>query len=84
MLLVGVLPEYQDKGANALFFADLIPHGISCGYEWADAHPHLEYITACQMQWKNLDCTIHKHRAVFAKAINTKPAKTDNNDIQNQ
>lgn len=84
MLLVGVLPEYQDKGANALFFADLIPHGISCGYEWAESHPQLEDNTASQMQWKNLDCTIHKHRAVFAKTINTKPAKPDNNDIQNQ
>ena len=84
MLLVGVLPEYQDKGANALFFADLIPHGISCGYEWAESHPQLEDNTASQMQWKNLDCTIHKRRAVFAKTINTNPDNPDNNDIQNQ
>ena len=81
MLLVGVLPEYQDKGANALFFADLIPHGISCGYEWAESHPQLEDNTASQMQWKNLDCTIHKRRAVFAKTINTNPDNPDNNDI---
>lgn len=69
MLLVGVLPEYQDKGANALFFADLIPHGISCGYEWAESHPQLEDNMASQMQWKNLDCCIHKRRAVFAKKL---------------
>lgn len=69
MLLVGVLPEYQDKGANALFFADLIPEGISCGYEWAETHPQLEDNMASQMQWKNLDCSIHKRRAVFAKDI---------------
>ncbi|MBQ6190813.1 MAG: N-acetyltransferase [Bacteroidaceae bacterium] len=69
MLLVGVLPEYQDKGANALFFADLIPQGISCGYEWAETHPQLEDNMPSQMQWKNLDCSIHKRRAVFSKSI---------------
>lgn len=69
MLLVGVLPEYHEKGANALFFADLIPGGISGGYEWAESHPQLEDNLASQMQWKYLDCTIHKRRAVFAKNI---------------
>lgn len=69
MLLVGVLPEYQERGANALFFADLIPRGIKDGYEWAESHPQLEDNIASQMQWKNLDCTIHKRRAVFAKKI---------------
>ena len=72
MLLVGVLPEYQDKGANALFFADLIPNGISGGYEWAETHPQLEDNMASQMQWKNLDCIIHKRRAVFAKSLDKK------------
>jgi len=69
MLLVGVLPEYHEKGANALFFADLIPGGINGGYEWAESHPQLEDNLASQMQWKYLDCTIHKRRAVFAKNI---------------
>lgn len=69
MLLVGVLPEYQDKGANALFFADMIPQGINCGYEWAESHPQLEDNLAIQMQLKNLDYCDHKRRAVFAKEI---------------
>jgi hypothetical protein len=69
MLLVGVLPEYQEKGANALFFADMIPNGISCGYEWAETNPQLEDNLPSQKQWKNLDCCIHKHRAVFAKEL---------------
>jgi len=69
MLLVGVLPEYQEKGANALFFADMIPNGISGGYEWAESHPQLEDNLASQMQWKNLDSIVHKRRAVFAKEL---------------
>ncbi|MBR4130145.1 MAG: N-acetyltransferase [Bacteroidaceae bacterium] len=69
MLLIGVLPEYQEKGANALFFAKMIPFGIEHGFEWAETHPQLEDNLAGQMQWKNLDCCIHKRRAVFAKEL---------------
>lgn len=69
MLLVGVLPEYQDKGANALFFADMIPQGIKCGYEWAESNPQLEDNLAIQMQLKNLDYCDHKRRAVFSKEL---------------
>ena len=69
MLLIGVLPEYQEKGANALFFADMIPFGISHGFEWAETHPQLEDNLASQTQWKNLDCAIHKRRAAFGKDI---------------
>ena len=69
MLLIGVLPEYQEKGANALFFADMIPFGISHGFEWAETHPQLEDNLAGQMQWKNLDCCIHKRRAAFSKEL---------------
>ena len=69
MLLIGVLPEYQEKGANALFFAKMIPFGIEHGFEWAETHPQLEDNMAGQMQWKNLDCCIHKRRAVFVKEL---------------
>lgn len=69
MLLVGVLPEYQEKGANALIFADLIPEGQKDGYEWAETHHQLEDNIPSQAQWKNLDCTIHKRRCAFSKVI---------------
>lgn len=69
MLLVGVLPEYQEKGANALFFANVIPEATKDGYEWAESHPQLEDNIASQAQWKYLDCEIHKRRAAFGKEI---------------
>ena len=69
MLLVGVLPEYHDKGANALIFANVIPEATKDGYEWAETHPQLEDTLASQTQWKNLDCAIHKRRAAFGKDI---------------
>ncbi len=69
MLLVGVLPEYQNKGANALLFADIIPKTMEDGYEWAETHHQLEDNLPSQMQWKNLDCEIHKRRCAFKKTI---------------
>ncbi len=69
MLLVGVLPEYQDKGANALIFADIIPQSIKDNYEWAETHHQLEDNLPSQMQWKNLDCIIHKRRCAFKKSL---------------
>lgn len=69
MLLVGVLPEYQDKGANALIFADLIPEAQKDGFEWAETHHQLEDNFSSQAQWKNLDCIIHKRRCCFKKDI---------------
>lgn len=69
MLLVGVLPEYHDKGANALIFSQLIPEAQKDGYEWAETHPQLETNEASQAQWKNLDCVIHKRRAAFGRDI---------------
>lgn len=69
MLLVGVLPEYQDKGANALIFDAMIPEGVKDGYIWAETHHQLEENTASQAQWKYLDCEIHKRRMSVAKDI---------------
>lgn len=67
MLLVGVVPEYQEKGANALIFADIIPKTIQDGYEWAETHHQLEDNNPSQAQWKYLECTIHKRRAAYGK-----------------
>ncbi len=69
MLLVGVLPEYQNKGANALIFADIIPKALEDGYEWAETHHQLEDNLPSQAQWKNLYSEIHKRRCAFKKTI---------------
>lgn len=69
MLLVGVLPEYQDKGANALIFTSIMPEAIKDGYEWAETHHQLEDNIPSQAQWKNLDHVVHKRRCAFGKDI---------------
>ena len=41
-LLIGVLPEYRAKGANALLFYDLIPRYQKLGFEWGETHVEME------------------------------------------
>ena len=69
LLLVGVVPEYQGKGVNALLFADLIPIGMEMGFKWGETHLQLEDNNKSQDQWAYLDCEIHKKRKCYIKAL---------------
>ncbi len=69
LLLVGVLPEYQNKGVNALLFAEIIPVAQKMGFVWAESHPQLEDNEKSQGQWAHLDCSIHKRRRCYQKAL---------------
>ena len=68
-LLVGVLPEYRKKGANALLFADLIPRYVKYGWEWGETQVEMETNHAVQSQWSELDVTIHKRRRCYKKTL---------------
>ena len=68
-LLVGVLPEYRPKGANALLFYTLIPIYQKYGFKWGETHVHMETNTAVQAQWQYLENEQHKRRRCYKKAI---------------
>lgn len=68
-LLVGVLPEYRKKGANALLFSDLIPRYVEYGWEWGETQVEMETNHAVQSQWSELDVTIHKRRRCYKKTL---------------
>ena len=69
MLLIGVLPEWQNKGVNALLFAEIIPVAQKMGFVWAETHVQLENNEKSQGQWAHLDCTIHKRRRCYQKDL---------------
>lgn len=69
LLLVGVLPEYRRKGANALLFSDLIPRYVKYGFEWGESHVEMETNVNVQSQWEIFDTTIHKRRRCYKKDI---------------
>lgn len=69
LLLVGVLPEYRRKGANALLFYDLIPHYQRLGFKWGETHVEMETNMKVQGQWQYLNREIHKRRRCYKKDI---------------
>ena len=69
LLLIGVLPEYRSKGANALVFADLIPRYVKYGFKWGETHVEMETNESVQSQWGPLDPIMHKKRRCYRKQI---------------
>ena len=69
LLLIGVLPEYRTKGANALIFDDLIHQFQRYGFVWADAMPMMERNEKVLAQWQYLDSHIHRRHRCFRKNL---------------
>jgi hypothetical protein len=69
LYLIGVLPEYWNKGVNAIIFNDLIPLYIKLGVECAESNPELETNLAIQSQWDYFERHHHKTRRVFIKRL---------------
>lgn len=69
MLLIGVVPEWQNKGVNAPLFTQIIEVAQKMGFVWAETHVQLEDNEKSQGQWAHLDCTIHKRRRCWQKKI---------------
>lgn len=69
MLLLGVLPEYRAKGANAVIFNDLIQQYIRYGFKWAQAMPQMETNHNVLSNWEYFDAHINKRLRCFVKEI---------------
>jgi GNAT superfamily N-acetyltransferase len=69
LLLVGIKPEYQGKGVNALLFQDLIPQYIKRGFKWAESNPELATNDKVQGQWQYFKNRNHRKRVALKKTI---------------
>ena len=69
LMLVAVAPEYQNKGANALLFQDLIPQFIKYGYRYAESNPEMETNAKVQSQWEYFTRRQHRRRRSFYKNL---------------
>ena len=67
--MIGVLPEYRVKGANALMFAHLIPIYQEYGFEWGESQVEMETNEGVQSQWQYLETIRHKRRRCYRKDI---------------
>ena len=69
LLLIGVLPEYRNKGANALIFDDLIRWFQRYNFEWAETGPQMETNEGVLSQWQYLESVIHRRHRCYRKTL---------------
>ncbi len=69
LYLIGVIPEYQNKGVNALIFDDLCKVFNEHGVKYAESNPELETNAAVQMQWDYFEKEHHKTRRAYIKRL---------------
>ncbi|MBR2129181.1 MAG: N-acetyltransferase [Bacteroidales bacterium] len=69
MLLIGVRPDWQNKGINALLFVDLFQTYKKMGFKYAETNANLETNAKVQAMWTPFEREQHKKRWVFGKEI---------------
>ena len=67
--LIGVLPEYQNKGVTAIIFEEFWQTFNKKGIELCVRGPELDDNEAIQKLWKNFKPVTNKRRCTFKKAI---------------
>ena len=69
LLLIGVLPEYRSKGANALIFDDLIRQFQAYGFKWAITGPQMESNKGVLSQWQYLESVVIRRHRCYKKEL---------------
>ena len=69
LLLVGVRPDYQNKGVNALLFTDLIPVYQQLGFKYVETNIELEQNRKVQSQWQYFETRQHKRRRCYRRLL---------------
>ena len=69
LLLIGVRPDYQNKGVNSLLFYDLIKRYNRLGFKYAETNANLETNAKVQAMWEPFEKEQHKRRWVFGKEL---------------
>lgn len=69
LLLIGIRPDYQNKGLNSLVFVDLFDNYKKLGFKYAETNANLETNVKVQALWAPFEKILHKRRWVFAKDI---------------
>lgn len=69
MLLIGVTPELQGSGVNAIVMDSILRKCIAAGFRYAETGPTLELNDKVQAQWKLFEHEQHKRRRCFVKEL---------------
>ena len=69
LLLIGVRPDYQNRGVNSLVCVDLFYNYRKLGFKYAETNANLETNVKIQAMWEPFEKEQHKRRWVFGKEI---------------
>ena len=69
LMLIGVRPDYQNKGVNSLLFVDLFQNYKKLGFKYAETNANLETNAKVQAMWTPFEKELHKRRWVFGLDI---------------
>ena len=68
-LLIGVKPEWQNRGINSLIICESLQRYKDNGFKYAETNANLESNTKIQAMWSPFEHIQHKKRWIFAKEI---------------
>lgn len=69
LLLIGIDPQWQDKGVNALIFKDLIQTFNECGFKYAETNGELETNFKVHTLWNLFNADQTKRRRIYGKKL---------------
>jgi GNAT superfamily N-acetyltransferase len=69
LMIIGIDPEYQGKGINAMVFADMISSAYKCGFRYAESNPELETNNKMSSLWDGFVAENHKKRRAYIKKL---------------
>lgn len=67
--LIGVHPDFQNKGVTSLIFRELQQTYLKYKINWIETNPILEENLKTQLLWKAFSPEIHKRRKTFRKDL---------------
>lgn len=67
--LIGIDPEYQNKGVTAIIFEEMNETFLRNGIEVVETNPELEENKAIQALWSDYDHEQHKKRRTYRKSL---------------
>ncbi|MBR6346743.1 MAG: N-acetyltransferase [Bacteroidales bacterium] len=69
LLIIGVDPEYRNRGVNAIIFAEMIPRLHKGGFKYAESNAELETNLQVQNQWNPYVKRLQRRRRVYGKSL---------------
>jgi ribosomal protein S18 acetylase RimI-like enzyme len=69
LLLIGVRPDYQNRGINSLMILDLVVRYNKLGFRYAETNAMLETNNRIHAMFEPFEKEVHKRRWVFGKDI---------------